>query len=80
MYGRPTTINNTETLASVPAIMRKGSEWFLELGKPNNGGEKIFCVSGHVERPGNFEIPMGTPFKDLLEMAGACAAGVSSRP
>ncbi|WP_421621036.1 NADH-quinone oxidoreductase subunit NuoF [Alkalilimnicola ehrlichii] len=75
VYGRPTTINNTETLASVPAIMRKGSEWFLELGKPNNGGEKIFCVSGHVERPGNFEIPMGTPFKDLLEMAGGVRGG-----
>ncbi|ABI57307.1 NADH-quinone oxidoreductase subunit NuoF [Alkalilimnicola ehrlichii MLHE-1] len=75
VYGRPTTINNTETLASVPSIMRKGSEWFLELGKPNNGGEKIFCVSGHVERPGNFEVPLGTPFKDLLEMAGGVRGG-----
>ena len=75
LYGRPTTINNTETLASVPAVLRNGWEWFLDLGKPNNGGEKIFCVSGHVEKPGNFEISMGTPFKDLLEMAGGVRGG-----
>ncbi len=75
VYGRPTTINNTETLSSVPSIMRNGPDWFLELGKPNNGGEKIFCVSGHVEKPGNFEIPLGTPFKDLLEMAGGVRGG-----
>lgn len=75
LYGRPTTINNTETLASVPAIMREGPEWFLNLGKPNNGGTKIFCVSGHVEKPGNFEIALGTPFRDLLEMAGGVRKG-----
>ncbi|RFA30573.1 NADH-quinone oxidoreductase subunit F [Alkalilimnicola ehrlichii] len=70
LYGRPTTINNTESLSSVPTILRKGADWFLELGKPNNGGVKLFCVSGHVSKPGNFEISLGTPFKDLLEMAG----------
>ncbi|MBK1734249.1 NADH-quinone oxidoreductase subunit F [Halorhodospira abdelmalekii] len=75
LYGKPTTINNTETLASVPAIIRNGAEWFLGLGRPNNGGEKIFCVSGHVAKPGNFEIPMGTPFRDLLEMAGGVRDG-----
>lgn len=75
IYGKPTTINNTETLASVPAIMRNGAEWFLNIGKPNNGGPKIFSVSGHVERPGNYEIPLGTPFKDLLEMAGGVWKG-----
>ncbi len=75
VYGRPTTINNTETLASVPAILRNGPEWFLNLGKPNNGGEKIFSVSGHVERPGNYEVPMGTPFRELLEMAGGVRGG-----
>jgi len=75
LYGRPTTINNTETLASVPAIIRNGGDWFLELGKPNNGGVKIFSVSGHVNRPGNFEIPLGTPFRDLLEMAGGVRNG-----
>ncbi len=75
LYGKPTTINNTETLASVPSIMRKGADWFLELGKPNNGGPKVFSVSGHVNRPGNFEIPLGTPFADLLEMAGGVRDG-----
>jgi len=75
LYGKPTTINNTETLASVPAIMRNGAEWFLDIGKPNNGGPKVFSVSGHVARPGNFEIPLGTPFSDLLEMAGGMRNG-----
>ncbi|MFN2308538.1 MAG: NADH-quinone oxidoreductase subunit NuoF [Gammaproteobacteria bacterium] len=75
LYGRPTTINNTETLASVPAILRNGGDWFLNLGKPNNGGSKIFCVSGHVNRPGNYEVRMGTPFRELLEMAGGVREG-----
>ncbi|WP_376693228.1 NADH-quinone oxidoreductase subunit NuoF [Wenzhouxiangella sp. EGI_FJ10409] len=75
VYGRPTTINNTETLASVPAILRNGGDWFLELGKPNNGGSKIFSVSGHVNKPGNYEIPLGTPFSELLEMAGGMRNG-----
>jgi NADH-quinone oxidoreductase subunit F len=75
LYGRPTTINNTETFASVPAIIRNGAEWFLNLGKPNNGGPKVFSVSGHVANPGNFEIRLGTPFKDLLEMAGGIRGG-----
>lgn len=75
LYGRPTTINNTETLASVPSIMRNGGQWFLELGKPNNGGSKIFSVSGHVNKPGNYEVPMGTPFAELLEMAGGMLNG-----
>lgn len=70
LYGKPTTINNTETFASVPVILEKGADWFLELGKPNNGGTKCFSVSGHVNKPGNFEIPLGTPFKTLLELAG----------
>ncbi|MCK5639565.1 MAG: NADH-quinone oxidoreductase subunit NuoF [Gammaproteobacteria bacterium] len=75
LYGRPTTINNTETLSSVPMILKNGGQWFLELGKPNNGGTKIFSVSGHVNKPGNFEIPMGTPFSELLEMAGGMLEG-----
>lgn len=75
LYGRPTTINNTETLASIPMIMTKGGQWFLELGKPNNGGSKLFSVSGHVNKPGNYEIPMGTPFAELLEMAGGVRTG-----
>jgi NADH-quinone oxidoreductase subunit F len=75
LYGRPTTINNTETLASIPAIMRNGGDWFLGLGKPNNGGVKIFSVSGHVNRPGNFEVPLGIPFRELLELAGGVRQG-----
>jgi len=75
LYGRPTTINNTETIASVPSIIRNGGKWFLELGKPNNGGTKCFSVSGHVARPGNFEIPLGTPFKELLDMCGGMRNG-----
>ncbi len=75
LYGKPTTINNTESLASVPAIIRNGGEWFADLGIPNNGGEKLFSVSGHVNKPGNYEIPLGTPFKDLLEMAGGVRTG-----
>jgi len=75
LYGKPTTINNTETFASVPIILEKGGDWFLELGRPNNGGTKIFCVTGHVNNPGNFEVPFGTSFKDLLEMAGGMRDG-----
>src|SRR5690349_3667081 len=75
LYGKPTTINNTETYASVPAIIRNGAEWFLNLGKPNNGGPKVFSVSGHVAKPGNFEIRLGTPFAELLQMAGGMRAG-----
>lgn len=75
LFGRPTTINNTETLASVPYILEKGGQWFADLGKPNNGGSKLFCVSGHVNNPGNFEVPMGTPFAELLEMAGGVLDG-----
>jgi NADH-quinone oxidoreductase subunit F len=75
LYGKPTTINNTESLASVPVILEKGGEWFLEQGRPNNGGPKLFSVTGHVNKPDNFEIPLGTPFKTLLEMAGGVRDG-----
>ncbi len=75
LYGRPTTINNTETFASVPAVIRNGAEWFLNLGKPNNGGPKIFSVSGHVAKPGNHEVRLGMPFAELLELAGGMRPG-----
>jgi NADH-quinone oxidoreductase subunit F len=75
LFGRPTTINNTESLASVPVILEKGGKWFLAQGKPNNGGTKLFSVSGHVNSPANFEVPMGTPFATLLEMAGGVKDG-----
>ena len=75
LYGKPTTINNTETLASVPWIVQHGGQAFLELGKPNNGGPKLFSVSGHVNKPGNYEVPLGTPFSELLKMAGGVRNG-----
>jgi NADH-quinone oxidoreductase subunit F len=75
LYGKPTTINNTETFAAVPWIIRNGGPQYLEIGKPNNGGTKVFSVSGDVERPGNYEIPLGTPFATLLELAGGVRGG-----
>jgi NADH-quinone oxidoreductase subunit F len=75
LYGKPTTINNTETFAAVPWIIMNGGEAFLNLGKPNNGGTKIFSISGDVARPGNYEIRLGTPFAKLLEMAGGMRGG-----
>ena len=75
LYGKPTTINNTETFSAVPWIIRNGGQAFLEAGKPNNGGTKIFSVGGDVERPGNYEVPLGTPFAKLLELAGGVRYG-----
>jgi NADH-quinone oxidoreductase subunit F len=75
LYGKPTTINNTETFAAVPYILKMGGEQYLNLGKPNNGGTKLFSISGHVNKPGNYEIPMGMPFAELLEMAGGMRGG-----
>jgi NADH-quinone oxidoreductase subunit F len=75
LYGRPTTINNVESLASVPTILRNGAAWFAGLGVEKAGGSKIFSVSGHVERPGNYEVRLGTPFRDLLELAGGVWKG-----
>jgi NADH-quinone oxidoreductase subunit F len=75
LYGAPTTINNTQSYASVPTILRKGAEWFAKLGVANAGGTVIFSVSGHVNRPGNYELPMGVPFADLLEIAGGVRGG-----
>jgi NADH-quinone oxidoreductase subunit F len=75
LYGKPTTINNTQSIASVPAIMRNGAKWFADLGPENSGGTALFSVSGHIEKPGNYELPMGIPFKDLLEIAGGMLGG-----
>lgn len=77
LYGQPTTINNVETLASIPVILEKGGQWFLDQGIANNGGQRIFCVSGHVNNPGNFEVPLGIPFKELLALAGGVREGHS---
>src|SRR5258706_611241 len=70
LYGMPTTINNCQSFASVPTILRRGPQWFAGLGPLNSGGTNIFSVSGHVNRPGNFEVPLGIPFAALLDMAG----------
>jgi len=76
LYGKPTTINNTQSLASVPTILRKGAAWFAALGPEGSGGTAIFAVSGHVEKPGNYELPMGIPFKDLLnDICGGMLGG-----
>lgn len=75
VYGKPTTVNNTETFAAVPFLLAIGPQAYLELGKPNNGGTKILSVSGDVEYPGNYEVPLGTPFATLLELAGGVRGG-----
>ncbi|MFO7747197.1 MAG: NADH-quinone oxidoreductase subunit NuoF [Orrella sp.] len=75
LYGKPTTINNTETFAAVPWIIRNGGQAYLDIGIPNNGGTKIFSVSGDVAKPGNYEVPLGTPFSKLLELAGGMRDG-----
>ena len=75
LYGQPTTVNNTQTFASVPAIMRNGGAWFADLGVEASGGCAIFSVSGHVEKPGNYEVGLGIPFAELLELAGGVWKG-----
>ena len=76
LYGAPTTVNNVETIAVVPEILRRGAAWFSGLGRPNNSGVKIFCISGHVERPCNVEEEMGIPLRELIEThAGGVRGG-----
>ena len=76
LYGCPTTVNNVETVAVVPEILRRGSKWFSSLGLPGNTGTKIFCISGHVESPCNVEEEMGIPLKTLIEKyAGGVRGG-----
>jgi NADH-quinone oxidoreductase subunit F len=76
LYGCPTTVNNVETIAQVPDIMRRGAAWFSSIGRPNNQGTKLFCISGHVLRPCNVEEAMGIPLRELLEKhAGGVRGG-----
>jgi len=75
LFGKPTVINNTESFASIPMILSEGGEWFRDIGVENSGGPKLFSVSGNVNKPGNFEVPLGTPFSELLEMAGGMRDG-----
>jgi NADH-quinone oxidoreductase subunit F len=76
LYGCPTTVNNVETIAGIPTILRRGPAWFSALGRPKNSGTKIFCISGHVNRPCNVEEELGVPLKDLIEKhAGGVRGG-----
>ncbi|MCC8377427.1 MAG: NADH-quinone oxidoreductase subunit NuoF [Rickettsia endosymbiont of Graphium doson] len=76
LYGCPTTINNVESIAVVPTILRRGASWFASIGKPNNTGTKIFCISGHVNKPCNVEEAMGIPLKEIIEKyAGGVRGG-----
>jgi NADH-quinone oxidoreductase subunit F len=76
LYGCPTTVNNVETIAGIPTILRRGAAWFNALGRPKNAGTKIFCISGHVNRPCNVEEELGTPLKDIIEKhAGGVRGG-----
>ncbi|MGH7069202.1 MAG: NADH-quinone oxidoreductase subunit NuoF [Acetobacteraceae bacterium] len=75
LYGCPTTVNNVETIAMVPAIMRRGAAWFSALGRPKNAGTKVFCISGHVEAPCNVEEEMGIPMRELIERHGGGVRG-----
>ena len=75
VFGKPTNVNNTESYASIPWIMEHGGQAFQDLGVANSGGSKLFSISGHVEKPGNYEVNMGIPFPELLEMAGGIWKG-----
>ncbi len=76
LYGCPSTVNNVETIAVSPTIMRRGASWFASFGRPNNAGTKVFCISGHVERPCNVEESMGIPLRELIERhAGGVRGG-----
>ena len=76
LYGCPTTVNNVETIAVVPTILRRGGDWFSSFGRENNTGTKVFCISGHVNNPCNVEEEMGIPLKDLIEKhAGGVVGG-----
>ena len=79
LYGSPTTVNNVETIAVVPSILRRGGEWFASFGRPKNTGTKVFCISGHVNNPCNIEEEMGMPLKELIEKhAGGVRGGWSN--
>jgi NADH-quinone oxidoreductase subunit F len=75
LYGRPTVVNNTETLSALPHIFEHGADWFRQWGTERSPGTKVLSVSGHVERPANYEVPLGTPLKDVLALAGGMLGG-----
>ncbi|MBP6468959.1 MAG: NADH-quinone oxidoreductase subunit NuoF [Chloroflexi bacterium] len=75
LYRRPTVVNNTETLANVPLILVNGADWYMSMGTDKSPGVKIVCMSGHVEKPGNYEVELGVTYRELLEMAGGMRDG-----
>ena len=75
LYGCPTIINNVETLSNVPAILLMGAEAYAKLGTPKNGGTRLFCLSGHINRPGVYELPMGFPLRRMIEEVGGGIPG-----
>ncbi len=75
LYGGPTVINNVETLSNVPSILLKGAQWYAGLGSPKNGGTRLFCLSGHINRPGVYELPMGFPLRRIIEEVGGGIPG-----
>lgn len=75
LYGKPTVVNNTETLANVPPIITNGADWYASMGTERSTGIKIVCMSGHVENPGNYEVELGTSYRQLIEMAGGVRGG-----
>ena len=75
LYARPTVINNVETLANVPPILVNGAAWYKTIGTEKSPGTKIFCISGHIAKPGNYELPLGTTFRQLLDGAGGVRDG-----
>ena len=80
LYGKPTVVNNVETLSNVPPVITNGADWYLSIGTAQSPGPKIVCLSGHVNRPGNYEAPMGTSYRDLIfdeDFGGGIAGGKS---
>jgi NADH-quinone oxidoreductase subunit F len=75
LYGKPTTVNNTQTLATIPKILEKGSKWYSELGTEKSPGTLVFSISGHVNKPGNYELSLGLPFNEVIDLAGGVLDG-----
>jgi NADH-quinone oxidoreductase subunit F len=75
LYAKPTVVNNTETMANIPPVIINGPDWYKSMGTEKSCGPKIVCMSGHVENPGNYEVPMGTTYRELIEMAGGVRNG-----
>ena len=75
LYGKPTTVNNTQTLATIPKILEKGAKWYADFGTEKSPGTLIFSISGHVNKPGNYELPLGISFEEVIDVAGGVLDG-----